>query len=71
MKKMMLFVLLFGMTVSSTSIVQADTIPLTEENSQRASYIAFNFNSYPPKVYNGRVLVRVDKVKGGYVGWYV
>lgn len=71
MKKIILFVLLFGITTSYTAVGHADTLQTTEENRQRASYIAFNFKSYPPKTYNGKTLVKVDKVEGGYIGWYV
>ena len=67
---LMLFLLL-SMTAGYTPTVQADTLLVVDVESQRASYVAYNFISYPPQAYNGKTLVKVDKIKGGYVGWYV
>lgn len=73
MKKIIWLGLLFGMMVSFPSAVaQAETVQVAEtESTPRADIIPFDFKSYPPKTYRGMVLVRVDKTKGGYVGWYV
>lgn len=72
MKKIILFSLFVGMMVSFPGVGHAETLQVAEtENVQRAAYIPFDFKSYPPKTYRGMILVRVDKIKGGYVGWYV
>lgn len=72
MKKIILFSLFVGAMVSFPRVGHAETLQVVEtENLQRSIYTPFDFKSYPPKTYRGMILVRVDKIKGGYVGWYV
>lgn len=72
MKKLVLFafVLLIGIGCAEVGYAQTDSI--MENNAHvRAQFKKYPFNSYPPSKYLGMTLVKVDKVSGGYVGWYV
>ncbi|MEG0292716.1 hypothetical protein [Enterococcus sp.] len=72
MKKLILvaFVLLVGIGGAQVGYAQTDSI--MENNAYtRAQIKKYPFNSYPPSKYLGMTLVKVDKVSGGYVGWYV
>lgn len=68
MKKFVLFVSLFCLTLGYTPIGLADAAP--EIVPYVNPFVNYKFLSYPPQTYNGKKLYKVEKHKEFYVGWY-
>lgn len=71
MKKLILvaFVLLVG--IGGAQVGSATEYVHEEGLQTRAIIKQYFFSQYPPKTYYGMTLIKVEKISGGYRGWYV
>ena len=71
MKKFLISSLLLAAFLISTPVVHSESVG-AEEVSVTPFFrmVQYKFKNYPPSTYKGKVLIYVEKVSGGYTGWY-
>lgn len=72
MKKIVLFAFVLLIGIGGAEVGYAQTDSIMENNAHvRVQIKKYPFNSYPPAKYMGMTLIKVEKISGGYRGWYV
>ncbi|WP_207941994.1 hypothetical protein DOK78_000518 [Enterococcus sp. DIV2402] len=70
MKKIVIAALMFCI-IGGSQVAHAEEVTSAEDVTTLSLITPFDFKNYPPSTYAGKTLVKVEKIKNGYRGWYI
>lgn len=70
MKKLVAAAFMFCI-IGGSQIAHAEEVEYTDNVEALLSLTPYEFKNYPPSTYNGKTLVKVEKLSDRYRGWYI